>query len=165
MIYVSKDGLSKLNAQLESKLKEFEAICAERSVAHQLSGDGWHDNPHFNRMQQLEANKSREIAELKQIIQQAKIVELNSGRRPTSQVGIGSVVRIRITSLDTGDETEQVWEIVGFNENNLPQRKLAYNSPLAAAIMGSSSGDEVETTLPANKVTIEVLDLLETCPS
>lgn len=115
-------------------------------------------------MQQLEANKSREIAELKQLIQQAKIVELNTEQRPTSQVEIGSVVRIRITSLNTGDETEQVWEIVGFNENNLPQRKLAYNSPLAAAIMGSSSGDEVETTLPANKVAIEVLDLLETCP-
>lgn len=161
MIYVSKDGLSKLNTQLESKLKEFEAICAERSVAHQLSGDGWHDNPHFNRMQQFEANKSREIAELKQIIQQAKIVEPKPGQRPTTQIEIGSVVRIRITYLNSGEEAEQVWEIVGFNESNLSQRKLAYNSPLASAIMGAAPDDEVEAVLPANKVVIEVLELMK----
>lgn len=159
-IYVTQAGLDRLKADLRRKQGEFDEICAERSVAHELSGDGWHDNPHFNRLQQLEANKSRELAAVQQLIARARIVTIADATRPIDQVAIGAIVRLRISYEDSADELLQTWEITGFNENDFALRRLAYNAPLAAAIMGARPGDELDVQLPRGAAFIEILELL-----
>ncbi|MBI5331174.1 MAG: GreA/GreB family elongation factor [Betaproteobacteria bacterium] len=161
-IYVSDSGLTNLKTELSRKWREYDEICAERTVAHALSGDGWHDNPHFNRLQQLEANKNREIAELQRLIGTSVVIDPSS--RARDRVAIGAIVQLRITDLDSGDEIEQAWEISGYNENEPYLRRLAYNSPLAAPIIGLMPGEEVETRLPRGLALIEILALLEKWP-
>ena len=55
-VWMTQVGYQNLLAKIAEKEKEYEQIRDHRQVAFEQSGDGWHDNPEFNRMQQLEAN-------------------------------------------------------------------------------------------------------------
>ena len=49
---------------------------------------------------------------------------------------------------------------VGYDETNLPQQQLAYNAPLAAAVMGLPAGEMAEDLLIGSRCwDIEVLAL------
>jgi len=113
-IYVTASGLERLHGELSRKLQEYEEICAERTTAHALSGDGWHDNPYFNRLQQMDAGKTKEIAALQKLIRSALPVTIADGRRPTERVGIGSVVHLRLFYEERDEEIEHIWEITGY---------------------------------------------------
>ena len=53
---------------LKRKMEEYADIRAQRQVAFELSGDGWHVNPEFYRAQHMEAKRKREIKKLVDIL-------------------------------------------------------------------------------------------------
>lgn len=156
MYTFTKEGIEIQKALLKKRETEYLDICNERKLAHDLSGDGWHDNPHFNRLQQLEACKNHEIKELQNIIKTANVIDFNVSPRPTSHVGVGSFVTIELHYINKCIDEIQNWEIVGYGETNIKYQKLAYNTPIASAIIGLEIGDEVECSLPHGTATIFV---------
>lgn len=154
--YMTEAGMSQLRQLMAAKLAEHASLCEERTTAHALSGDGWHDNPYHDRLQQLEADKTREIVELRQQLERARIVSFDPQARPTERVQIGSIVTLRIED-EAGDERITTWEIAGFGETDVPRRKLGYNTPLASAVMSECAGDEVSATLPGGPVQIHIV--------
>jgi transcription elongation factor GreA len=160
-IYMTATGFQQARAQLERRCAEFDTICKERATAHELSGDGWHDNPHFNRLQQLEADKSREIAALKAVIGVARVVMIDPAHRPTDAVRMGSVVRIVTKLRSTGAEHTAIWEIVGYDETDMGMGKLAYNSPLGTALIGKEEGEVVDVSLAGGSTEVSIDALLE----
>jgi transcription elongation factor GreA len=160
-ILMTKTGYEKVCYELERKVLELQDICAERLLAHSLSGDGWHDNPYFNRLQQMEAEKTRDIANVQSIINQAKLIEINPMQRPKDHVAIGTIVKVSILYHDKDEELIQTWEIVGFNESDVALKKLAYNSPLARDLMNLTEGEDIEIMLPGGTATVEILSFLD----
>lgn len=158
-VIYSKAGLETQKDILIKKQKEYLEIREERKVAHDLSGDGWHDNPHFNRLQQLEASKNKELKELKEQLETATVLDFSLYKRPNNLIGIGSFIEIEILYLDSGEVLKQNWEIVCFGESNLPKQKLAYNTPLAQSIIGLQESEDVECVLPRGEALIEVLKI------
>jgi transcription elongation factor GreA len=156
-ILMTQTGYDKARNELARKVKELQDICAERLLAHSLSGDGWHDNPYFNRLQQMEAEKTRDIASVQAMIQQTRLIAINPGQRPMRQVEIGAVVNFSILFHARDEELMQTWEIVGYNESDVERKQLAYNSPLAGALLGLAVGEEVEIALPGGAATVEIL--------
>lgn len=164
-IYVTHKGFQQLQQQLDNKQQEYAQIREHRQVAFELSGDGWHDNPEFNRMQQLEASLNLSVKTLTERLQQARIVEINDNMRPLEQVGIGSVVNIVRFSYSDDEQLNEYWEIVGFDESNIPAKQLAYNAPLAMAIMGLQAGDIVDDfKIGSKEWEIVVIQLLNSRP-
>lgn len=150
-IIVSSKGFERLKGRFAEKSSQFDEVRAERQRAFEMSGDGWHDNPYFNRLQQQEAEVSRQLAEAKRRVGQAQIVEIQDGQRSVDVVRYGSIVRLR-----AGDEGQvEVWEVVGFDEGDVSSRKLSYASPLGRALIGCEPGDCVEV---AGKI-IEIISL------
>lgn len=158
LIY-STDGLKLQKEILEKKEKEYADIREERKVAHDLSGDGWHDNPHFNRLQQLEANKNIEIKKLREQIEQADIIDYSNYIRPSTEVGIGSYVELKILYTEEKAIQTQYWEIVCFGESDISKSKLAYNTPLAQSILGLYESEGTECELPRGLAQIEVIKI------
>lgn len=149
---------------VEAKIR-FEEICAERKVAHDLSGDGWHDNPHFNYMQQMEANQTWKIKELEGYLQYSKEIIVEEGARNTEVVSIGSVVEICLTNLDNQKEEYKLIEIVGFDESIPQLGMVSYTTPLGAALMGLTEDSESPVLdLPQGKVSIEIQEMFATHP-
>ncbi len=164
-VHVTPAGLARLQAQLEEKRRRHREICAERELAHELSGDGWHDNPHFNHLQQLEANATREVAQLLGLIRRAQVFQVRPGARPTAVVTCGSIVTVLLAHTETGREERRTFEIVGYEEGDGSPNQIAYNVPLAALILGAKVGDCVTVPLPSGEYDVEVLALHQDEPS
>lgn len=143
-IYMTTTGFDNLKALLARKKQEYADVRDHRQVAFEMSGDGWHDNPEFNRQQQLEANLNHTVKELTERLQHARPVNIDPNNRPTSHVAIGSLVSITRWNLnDTANDkgVNETWEIVGFDETDIQAAKIGYNAPLAKSIIGLQVGD------------------------
>lgn len=161
-IFVTPRGRDLLMRRIEEKRRHHQDICAEREAAYELSGDGWHDNPHFNHLQQLEAIATREVAELEALLRRAKMFLPRDGARPTERVGLGSVVTVLIVNEGDESSVERTFEVVGYQESHVEVGRLAYDVPLAARVMGLESGDSARMRLPGGRqVRVEVVDLHE----
>jgi len=163
-LYVTPAGLARLHSDLELRLSELRDICAARDEAFELSGDGWHDNPHFNKMQQDEVAKNRQIAELRSQIQGAVLFAAEDGRRPTKRVALGAIVLLAVR--EPGEpKRERLVEIVAYGESDPSRGRFAYNTPVARGLLGLEPGDESEG--PGRKTTaqLEVVELLQAWPA
>lgn len=160
-IYLSSHGVQLFEKRLEDERQTHAQICEEREIAHELSGDGWHDNPDFNRLQQLEANSSWKIHELEEVLSNAQRVTITEGERPTESVQIGSVVKIEVYDVDRDKSEIRVIEVVGYQESNPERNCVSYDAPLASAIVGQSVGAYQEAKLGHRSVDIEVIELFK----
>lgn len=159
-IYVSTKGMSNLRQQLAQKEQEYAQVREHRQVAFEMSGDGWHDNPEFNRMQQLEASINHTVKTLSDRLQMARLIEIDDAIRNTAYVAIGSIVQLVRHGLDYEEQISETWEIVGYDETDLTQRQLAYNAPLAAAVLELKVGEfSEEITLGGKVWEIEIVAL------
>ena len=161
-IFLSKAGLQKFQNRLDQQYKTHADLCHQREVAHELSGDGWHDNPHFNYLQQMEANSTWKICELEEIINKATLYEVSEGQRPINRATLGSVVRIELENIKTSEIQTKTFELVGYQEGDPDNHQLSYDSPLGSVIMGLSIGDVEEITLSANCFVVEVMEMYST---
>ena len=159
IIHVSPRGLQRLEERLEAQRSAHAALCKEREVAHELSGDGWHDNPHFNYLQQMEANSTWKIREFEQLIGSARVFQVEEGARPIHKVVLGSVVHYFLTDLKSGEEEAHRVELVGHEESDPAQGKVAYNAPIGRALLGLEEGDGGELRLPRGAFYLEVTEL------
>jgi transcription elongation GreA/GreB family factor len=158
--WMTESGFSKLKQQLVDKEQEYSQVREYRQCAFEMSGDGWHDNPEFNRMQQLEANLNHTIKLLTDRISMTRLINITDPLRPLHQVGVGSVVQLGRWAADQTNCITECWEIVGFDETHVDQRQLAYNAPLAAAIFGLHIGDVADDLKIGSTIwDIEVLAL------
>ena len=157
-VWMTQVGYQNLLAKIAEKEKEYEQVRGHRQVAFELSGDGWHDNPEFNRMQQLEANINHQIKELTVRIEQVRLIDIHDGMRPTTTVGIGSIIKI---ARWIGDEPQhETWELRGYDETDVNEQVLGYNTPLAQWIMHAKAGDYIEDVSMGGQVfDIEVMTL------
>lgn len=163
-IYVSEKGLQRLKADLDRTERAYRAACEESARACALSGDGWHDNPYFNQSQQIEAALSRDVMHLRDLVARAVVITERERTGTLTRVEIGVWIRIALFDRVAHTEVEQLWQVVGYGEGEASERKLAYNSPVAAGLLGRSVGDVVEATLAGREVEIEVLEVLARVP-
>lgn len=123
-IYMTEQGYQALLQKISEKEKEYDEVRDHRQVAFELSGDGWHDNPEFNRMQQLEANLNHTLKALNERLSDMKLVEIHDGMRDLKKVAIGSVVKIR--RYDLADDTEQ--EEVKYGKYVVLMKRIFHNN-------------------------------------
>lgn len=161
-IYMTDTGFDKLKELLTRKKQEYASVRDHRQMAFEMSGDGWHDNPEFNRQQQLEANLNHTVKMLTERLQFARPIHINPNNRPTTHVAIGSLVDIIRWNLNQADDNglHETWEIVGFDETDIDASKIGYNAPLAKAIIGLQSGEISDELILGNQTwEIEVVSL------
>lgn len=157
VIYVSKQGLELLNSRLVAEREELARIRAEKQTAYTATGDTWHDNPYFNRLEQDEKRKAQDIAELTTLIANAQIFLVD--KRNVARVQLGSIVHLHRYYKVSGEEEEVVWEVSGYGEIDIPKRLVAYNSPIIRVLMGLHIGDTAESESPKGPIEYEVLGL------
>ena len=160
-VYMTQMGYQQLLRKIAEK--EYEQVREHRQVAFELSGDGWHDNPEFNRMQQMEANLNHTLKSLTDRLDLLKMIEISDAMRNTQQVEIGSIVHLRRYDLADDSEQDEIWEIRGFDETDIAKKYLAYNSPLASKMMHLYVNDIAEEVMLGSRhFDIEVVQLFKT---
>ena len=141
--------------RIEKLNEELKYVREEKNIAYTLCGDTWHDNPHFNKLEQDEKILDMRIREIEQILTTAQRIKLDS--RNTEKVDLGSIVKCFCEYPDF--EEEETYEIVGYGESNIDENKLVYDSPVAKNLLGLSVGEKVSFEIPTGKTTFTVLEM------
>lgn len=135
--------------RLEQKLQELQSKSAD---AADVGGNQYHDNSSYEMLVVDLRGIDRRLTDAHHCLNQATVVG-----QPTNleKIAIGTCVKI------VRDGKELTLEIVGYGESDPNQGLLAYNTPLAALIMGKSKGDIVTGIIAEKEIEIEVIEIMQ----
>ncbi|WP_439504893.1 GreA/GreB family elongation factor [Sediminibacterium sp.] len=153
---ITPKGLELMQLKLNDKIERLKSIRKEKAHAYTASGDGWHDNPGWTQLGQLEEQLAKEINDLQQTISKCQIVEFQE--QDMEKVQIGSRVDYAITS-QLGKSINQTVYIVGAGETDVKNKKISYNSPIGEALCSMRLGEIKQVHLPAGPVKINILKI------
>ncbi len=149
-IYVTADGLKKLEEELESLRTVKRAEVAQR--LHEAMEDGeLIENAEYEAAKNEQAFVEGRILELEHMIAQAQIIQPKKS---------GGVVRIGNTVVvQEGSSPPETYTIVGAAEANPKQGLISNESPLGQALLERKIGDEVEVKAPAGVLRFKIVKM------
>jgi len=148
-ILLTPAAYQRLKKRLERLKKRERKKITEEIKEAQSFGD-ISENAEFEEARSRQALLEQEIAELKNILVQAKIVRRASNK---GIITIGSKVKVQF-----GAQTQE-YEIVGDREANPSEGKISYRSPWGQALLGKSKGEIVEIKTPKGIKKIKILEV------
>ena len=113
------------------------------------------ENSEYDEAKNEQGKLYSKIAELKDLIENAEIVDNLEADAPKDTVTLGSVVCVR--SLEDG--FEEKFEIVGSQEANPRQGRISDDSPLFQALKGRRKGEIVTVEAPAGIFKYEIVSV------
>ena len=141
-IELTKEGEAALKVELDDLINVKRPEVIEQLQAARALGD-LSENAEYDAARERQGQIEGRIKEIQAILQNAKII--SEKPRNTSNVSLGA----KVTILDLAENEEETYQIVGTVEANPMAGLISNASPLGAALIGHSVGDEV--TVRVNK--------------
>lgn len=143
---------------LKEELQYLETV-REKEVAEQIKearsfGD-LSENSEYDEAKTEQGKLYSKIAEMKDLIENAEIVDNIELDAPKDAVTLGSIVRVR----DLEDGFEESFEIVGSQEANPREHRISDDSPVGRGLHGHRTGDVVTISAPAGELKFQILSL------
>lgn len=154
---ITVEGKRKMEVQIQELMEELKELRKEKAIAYELTGDTWHDNPYFNKLEQDERALNTKISEAEAILKNAEIID--DVARNMESVEIGSIVKCLCTYPDFEEIT--IFEIVGHGETDVENGKIHYESLVAQNIMGLHVNDNISFDTPGGRVNYKIIDFFE----
>jgi len=147
-IYVTRDGLKKLEDELEYLRTVKRAEVAQR--LHDAMGEGDIDeNAEYDDAKNEQSFVEGRILTLETMIKNAVIIQEGKHR---DQVMLGSTVTI----VEDGGEPE-TYHLVGSAEADPRRGRISNQSPLGRALLGKRVGDTVTVSAPAGMLSFQII--------
>lgn len=151
---MSKERLEEIKAELQYLETVREKEVAEQIKEARSFGD-LSENSEYDEAKTEQGKLYSKIAEMKDLIENAEIVDSVELDGPKDVVTLGSIVRVR----DLEDDFEETYEIVGSQEANPKQHRISDDSPVGRGLHGHKRGDVVVISAPAGELKFEILSL------
>jgi transcription elongation factor GreA len=148
---ITAEGLKSLNAELQELEGEGRREIAERIKTAREWGD-LKENSEYHDAKNEQAHLETKIARVREKIAAAVVVE--DAPAAGGAIGFGSTVCVQAE-----DGAEQTWRIVSSHDAAPAEGRLSADSPVAAALLGRTTGDSVAVALPRGKRTFTVLSV------
>src|SRR6266699_2485558 len=146
-VYVSADGLKKLQAELEELRTTKRTGVAERIHAAMEFGD-FTENSQLEQAKNDQAFLEGRIMTLKQQVKNAQIIDEKTHH---DKVEIGSHVMVE------AEGSKEQYVIVGSAEAAPAEGRISNESPVGKALMGHRAGETVRLVVPAGAVEMKIL--------
>ena len=140
-----KDELNYLETTREKEVAE---LIKEARSFGDLS-----ENSEYDEAKTEQGKLYSRIAELKNLIENAQIVEKVESSADT--IVIGSRVKV----LDIDEDSEEEYQIVGSQEANPMEGRISDDSPFGFALKGHKVGDTVTVEAPAGELQFKILSV------
>ena len=144
--YLTKEGLEKLNTELEYLKKTKRREVAERLRTAASFGD-LSENFDYSNAREEQEFVERRIRELEDLLMHAEVVV---SKDHSDKVQIGS----RVVLQGQGKPLEL--QIAGAREADPLQGKISLESPFGSALVGKKAGESVEIETPNGKVLYKI---------
>src|SRR5262245_47866069 len=144
------DGFQRLEDELRHlKLNERPAVI--RQIAEARDHGDLSENAEYHAARERQSFIEGRVAELEDKIARAEVIDISklSGK----QVMFGATV----TLVDEDTDEKSSYQIVGPDEADVNSERLAMTSPLARALIGKTTGDNVEVTTPNGSKSYEIV--------
>jgi len=148
--YLTPEGLANLEKRLQDLKEVRRPQVAERLRLALEEGGELTENAEYDDAKNEQAFIEGEIMRLEAIINSAEIIQANQNK---DIVGIGSHVTVK----EQGEDSEEVYHIVGSAEAKPSDGKLSMESPLGKALLGKKVGDKVSVAAPDGTIVFKVV--------
>lgn len=148
---VTIQGLKTLKEELKNLTTTNRRKIAEDIQRAKEFGDLSENAAYQAAVEARDLNESR-IAELEQLINNAKVVSVDS--KNSDIVSVGSTV-----VLKSADNQEITFTVVGIGESDPMNHKVASDTPLAEAVLGKKLKAKVVVDLPLGKIQYEIVKI------
>lgn len=149
--FYTKEGLERLKEELEyletARRKQVAARIKEALQQGDLS-----ENAEYAEAKDEQAFVEGRIAELKETVKNAQIIEKSKGG--ATEVTLGTTVKIKNAE---GEEKE--YTIVGSGEADPMNGLISNESPIGKAFLGKKKGDKVEVQTPGGTHEYDIVEL------
>ena len=148
--YLTKEKKKELEEELKKLTTEGRKEIAERLDDAKALGD-LKENAEYHQAREDQGKLEGRIQEIEAILQDVEIIK-NTKKRDTVELGA------KVELKKDGKKVE--YEIVGKAEADIFSGKIAFDSPLAQALIGKKVGEKVEFVAPnGNKNIYEILKI------
>ncbi|HPT04569.1 MAG TPA: transcription elongation factor GreA [Bacteroidales bacterium] len=150
--YYTREGLQKLKDEL-NYLISVERPSISQQIAEARDKGDLSENAEYDAAKNAQGLLELKIAKLQQVVANAR--EIDESKLDNSKVLILSTVKIK--NLKNG--AVMTYTLVPENEADIKTGKLSVNSPIAQGLLGKAVGEQVEITIPAGKITFEIIEI------
>ncbi|HZD10438.1 MAG TPA: transcription elongation factor GreA [Candidatus Binatia bacterium] len=148
VVYVTKDGLEKMQEELEYLTKVKRPEISERLQAAIAQGD-LSENADYSYAKQEQAFMEGRIKDLEDALRRAKIIKDGGSG---DQVRVGSTVTI----VEDGFDEEETYRIVGAQEADPTNGYISNESPIGRALLGAKTGQVVTVETPSGGLELKI---------
>ncbi len=151
--YFTEKGYHKLKDEIVKLDKLVKRDIAKEIAAASDHGD-LKENAEYLAAKEKQAHYANKLRNLQERFAGANVVRKEE-LFPAEAVTFGK--RVKIREVNTG--AERVCNILGVGETDREKGIIAYQSPLAKALIGNKQGDVVDVQLPRGVKTYEILEV------
>ena len=149
VVYITKEGLEKIEEELEILKNERREEISER-LEKAISHGDLSENADYDYAKQEQAFVEGRIKDLEDSLRRAEIIE-NDGR--VDKVRVGSTVTVHEVGYE--DELEKYF-IVGVHEADPGNGRISNESPIGLALLGAKVGQTVVAKVPAGDIRLKI---------
>ncbi len=150
--YYTKEGLEKLKAELEH-LTTVERPSISQQIAEARDKGDLSENAEYDAAKNAQGMLEMKISKMQELIRNARLID--ESKLDNSKILILSNVKIRNTKTNA----VMTYTLVPESEADLKAGKISISSPIAKGLLGKSKGETVEITIPAGKITVEIIEI------
>jgi len=152
--YITRDGLKKLNTELDDLRNIKRKEIAERISQAKELGD-LSENAEYQAARNDQAFNEGRILELEAVLKNAIIIE--ELETQAGVVNVGSKIKVKEDSTNGLNEKE--YHIVGSHEADPSAGRISNESPIGKALLGARKGQVVKIDLPKGIIKAEIVEI------
>lgn len=149
---MTEEGYNKLKSDIQH-LEAVERPAISRQIAEARDKGDLSENAEYDAAKEAQGLLEAKISQLKTTLASARLI--SKEQIGTDQVQILNKVTIR----NTKNNMQMTYTLVAENEADLKSNKIAVNTPIAQGLLGKKVGDIAEVTVPAGKMSFEIVDI------
>ncbi len=147
-------GAATLKTTLE-RLKNVERPRVSNNIAEARAHGDLKENAEYHAAREEQGLLEAQIKDIEHKLSLAQIIDVKT--LPQN----GKVVfGVTVVLEDLDHESEITYKIVGQDESDISNGLLAYNTPIARALIGNEEGDTVEIETPGGSKNYEIVEVL-----
>ncbi|GAB4520005.1 MAG: transcription elongation factor GreA [Anaerolineae bacterium] len=148
--YLTREGMENLERRLRELIDVKRVQVAERLRQSLEEGGELSENSEYEDAKNEQAFIEGEIARLEGILSTAQIIEDEPANKDRVVPGA------RVTVVEKGEDSEEVYHLVGSAEANPSVGKISVESPLGKALLGAKVGDRVKVKAPDGELIFKI---------
>ncbi len=151
---MTTEGAAALRETLDH-LKNVARPNVSNAIAEARAHGDLKENAEYHAAREEQGIIEAQIKDIEHRLNLAQVIDIKNVPQ-TGKVVFGTTVVLE----DLDNEQEVTYKIVGQDESNIAKGLLAYNTPIARALIGNEEGDAVEIETPGGNKNYEIIEVL-----